>query len=790
MQFTQKTLLTLEYDKIIAMLSETALTEGAKIMAQRLMPSPEEREVRRRQRRTADARRLAEIKGYPSFGSIHDPSDSLERADKGAVLSARELLDVAKVLESARRVKEYGEADRTFETMLDDTFSYLTPNRHVEDAITRAIISEDIIADEASPALADIRRKMRAANNKIKDILQKYTSGNSRALQENIVTQRNGRYVVPVRVECRAEVAGLVHDTSSSGSTLFVEPMAVVESNNELRVLASKEEHEIERILAELSAKVSEISQTVNLNYHNLTELSFAFSCASLAMSMKAIEPEIVQQKMVHLVKARHPLLDSAKVVPISVGLGDDFDTLVITGPNTGGKTVTLKTLGLFVLMAQSGLQLPAEIGTKLGVLENVLVDIGDEQSIEQSLSTFSSHMVNIKNILESMSDCSLVLFDELGAGTDPVEGAALAAAILECVRDRGALSATTTHYAELKAFALDTNGVCNASCEFDVETLRPTYKLVIGTPGKSNAFAISEKLGIPCNVVERAKALVSSDNQRFEKVIEKLEAARIEMERDRDEAAKLRREYEQYKKSAEAELAKRLEQIEKESEDAKQKAHRLLEGARATSEYVFSELDAIKKKKDSEKFASELDEARRNLRARLRRDEELYNPVEEKTDDNYVLPRKLIRGDDVLVIDISQRGVVTSLPDKDGNLQVSAGMINIRTNIKNIKLLENEQLKKQKKQYEARRELISKTFSPELDLRGQNGEDGWFMTDKYLDDAVFAGIQSVRLIHGKGTGALRRAIWDRLKKDKRVKEYRLGMYGEGDSGVTVVELK
>ncbi len=790
MQFSEKTLTTLEYDKITASLAEAALTEGAKSLALRLLPSSNEREVRRRQARTTDARRLCEIKGYPSFGSLREVSDSLERAEKGAVLSTRELLDIAAVLSSARRVKDYGLADRTFETVLDDTFSYLTPNRTVEDAITRAIIAEDVIADEASPTLADIRRKMRAANNRIKDILQKYTSGNSRALQENIVTQRNGRYVVPVRVEYRSEIQGLVHDTSASGSTLFIEPMAVVEGNNELRMLASKEEHEIERILAELSLRVSEISQTVSLNYYNLTELAFAFSCASLSMSMKAIEPEIVKDKVIYLKNARHPLLDRAKVVPISVSLGEEFDTLVITGPNTGGKTVTLKTLGLFVLMAQSGLHIPCEEESKLGIFENVLVDIGDEQSIEQSLSTFSSHMVNIKRILEGMTERSLVLFDELGAGTDPIEGAALATSILQSVREVGALSATTTHYAELKAFALDTDGVCNASCEFDVETLRPTYKLVIGTPGKSNAFAISEKLGIPAGVVARAKELVSNDNKRFENVIEKLESARIEMERERDTAARLRREIEEYKKNTESELEKKLERAERESEAAKEKAHRLLEGARASSEYVFAELDAIKKKKESEHFAQELDEARRALRARLRSDEDRFNPVEEKVDENYVLPRKLRKGDDVLLIDIGQKGVVESEPDGDGNLQIRAGIISVRTNIKNLKLLENQQIKQQKKQYESRREIISKTFSPELDLRGQNGEDGWFMVDKYLDDAVFAGIQSVRLIHGKGTGALRRALWERLKKDKRIKEFRLGMYGEGDSGVTVVELK
>ena len=563
MLYTQKSLSTLEYDKVIEMLAARALTEGARARALSLLPSDDYDTVCARQQHTADARRLLVRKGYPPFSGVVDILGAIERAEKGAILSARELLDIAATLTSTRALADYESGDGEEKNSLSEIFARLVPNRTLETRITRAIPSADVIADEASPALADIRRKMRTAASRVKDTLQKFLGGAySRYLQENLVTTRDGRYVIPVKAEYRNEVKGLVHDISSSGATLFIEPMAVVEANNELRVLEGKEAAEIERILSELSAACADYGSTIAGNYHNLTEIAFLFSCASLAEEMRAEPPVILPTPEISLLRARHPLLDKNKVVPIDVALGGDTKTIVITGPNTGGKTVTLKTLGLFALMAQAGLQIPADERSRIGVFSEILVDIGDEQSIEQSLSTFSSHMVNIVSILNEVSPSSLVLFDELGAGTDPVEGAALAGAILETVRATGALTAATTHYAELKAYALETEGVVNASCEFDIKTLRPTYRLIVGTPGKSNAFAISSKLGLSPSIIEEAKKRLSGSSKRFEGVITKLERSRAGMERNREEAEKMRVEYEKFKREAERDLKDKIKGI------------------------------------------------------------------------------------------------------------------------------------------------------------------------------------------------------------------------------------
>ena len=542
MVFTTKTSSTLEFDKISGMLADCAATEGAKARARAISPSDDFDTVLARQTRTDDAKRLVNAKGFPPFSAPEGVVPSAERAYKGATLSPRELLDIARLLHSARAMLDYINTDKPFATSLDEIFSRLLPNRTLEDKITRSILSEDMIADEASPELAEIRRKIRAANNKIKDTLQSYIGGNRlKYLQENIVTMRNGRYVVPVKAEYKNELKGLVHDTSSSGATLFVEPMTVVEANNELKSLTTAETHEIERILSALSAECAEFSTAISRNYHNITDLAFTFACASLAMQMKAEKPMIVNKREIDLKRARHPLISRERVVPIDVSVGRDFDTLIITGPNTGGKTVTLKTIGLFAAMVQSGLQIPALETSTVGVFDKILVDIGDEQSIEASLSTFSSHMVTVVDILSKVGPRSLALFDELGSGTDPVEGAALAISILEKTQKCGAITASTTHYAELKAYALDTPRVQNASCEFDIETLRPTYRLIVGTPGRSNAFAISEKLGISDEIIARAEQLINNEDKRFENVIERLDSDRIEMERHKTEAEKMR---------------------------------------------------------------------------------------------------------------------------------------------------------------------------------------------------------------------------------------------------------
>ena len=797
MLFTAKTLSTLEYDKIINMLVECASTDGAKARAASLSPTDDFETVTTRQRRTDDAKRLINAKGYPSFSAKERVVAAADRAYKGAILSPQELLEIASLLRSARAVIDYSSTDRTFETSLDELFARIIANRDLENRITRSILSEDMIADEASPALADIRRKIRLANNKIKDTLQSYVGGaRLKYLQENLVTMRNGRYVVPVKAEYRNEIKGLVHDTSSSGATLFVEPISVVEANNELKTLANEEEREIERILASLSAECGDACTVISLDYHNITELAFYFACATLAIQMKAEMPKIVDERRIELKKARHPLIDRSKVVPIDVAIGDGFNTLIITGPNTGGKTVTLKTLGLFVLMAQSGLQVPALESSVIGIFKEVLVDIGDEQSIEASLSTFSSHMVNVADILGNVGERSLVLFDELGSGTDPIEGAALATSILEHTASKGALTAATTHYAELKIYALETPGVQNASCEFDIETLRPTYRLIVGTPGKSNAFAISEKLGIPEEIINRAGTLIKRENKRFEDVIEKLDTNRIEMEKARSEAEKMRAEYEEFKRNAEAELKRKIERSEEEIAKQTLKARQILDSARASSEFIFRQLEDVRKQEDKDRRNEMMQSAREEMRKRMRESESLMQGIDIREiakDENYKLPRPLKVGDKVFLTTINKEGIVTALADKKGMIAVTSGILKTKVSEDKLRLLDGSVKyvsDSAPKVGEGKvKKTITSTFKPEIDVRGMIGDDAWFVVDKYIDDAVLAGMPTVRIIHGKGTGALRAALWKFFKSDKRIKSYRHGEYGEGDSGVTVLTL-
>ncbi len=795
MSFSEKVLHTLEFDKIRDMLAACALTEGAADRARTLSPSDDEETVLRAQRMTTDARRLIEAKGMPSFGTVRDVTGACERADKGATLSARELLDVGDILRTSRGLLDYCYGNHLFDSALDAVFDRLLPARSLEDAIFRAIVSEDLIADEASPTLGDIRRKIRATNGKIKEILQKFIAGGSHSkyLQENIVTSRGGRYVVPVKIEYKNEVRGLIHDTSASGQTVFVEPMAVVEANNELRVLEAKEEREIERILLDLSDRVSASGNAIVLNYHNITALAFYFACASLSLQMHATAPQITPERGMCLRHARHPLIARDKVVPINVSLGNEFDTLIITGPNTGGKTVTLKTLGLFALMAQAGLHLPCDDQSSVCVFSHVLVDLGDEQSIEQSLSTFSSHMVNIVSIMEQVDKQSLVLFDELGVGTDPTEGAALAQAVIESVRDVGALCAATTHYAELKAYALQTAGVINGSCEFDVETLRPTYRLRIGAPGKSNAFAISARLGLPASIISRAQEHISSDNRQFEDVIGQLEHARMEAERMREETDRMRQEYEKFKEESEERIRMRLAEAEKTEKEAHSKASALIESAKASSHYIFEQMDRVRKARDSERLGQEMDAARRAVRAHLKENEDKFNPVrvpEQEEEGEYVLPRPLKKGDEVFVRSLQSKACVLELPDKNGNVRVQAGVLCTRVPLGELRLVTAEASGQKPKRKEGVTVNRTSSFKSEIDLRGMTGEEAWLEVDKYLDGATLSGMHTLHLIHGKGTGALRNALWKFLKGDKRVASFRLGTYGEGDGGVTVVELK
>ncbi len=788
---------TLEFDKIREMLAGVCPTEGSKKLARELRPSRAIGTVRRMLSETDAAKKMQMTKGMPPFGGVSDVTPAVERADKGAVLSTGEVLAVGRMLSASRAVLDYRKEDRTEETPLDEYFLRLVPNKKLEDKIMRCIVSDDMIADTASDTLYDIRRKMRTENNRIRDNLQKYISGGaySKFLQESIVTMRDGRYVIPVKAEYKNEVKGLVHDTSASGATLFIEPLSVVESNNELRLLERKEADEIERILSELSADIAMMAGVLLENYRLLTLLAFIFGKSQFSYKLDAIAPEITAAREMNLVRARHPLIASDKVVPISVSLGKNFDTLVITGPNTGGKTVTLKTLGLFSLMTQAGLHIPVADGSVMCVFDDILADIGDEQSIEQSLSTFSSHMVHIVEMLASIENRCLVLFDEVGAGTDPVEGAALAVSILEAVREKKALCAATTHYAELKSYALDTDGVCNASCEFDVNTLRPTYKLIIGTPGKSNAFAISQKLGLPESIIARAESYVSGENRRFEAVIERLEKERIEMEKAKTEAEMLLAQAKKEKAEMDDFVSKREAEAQKELEKARATAVRMVESARVSSDYIFAELEKVKKERESENLSKSLDEARRSIKIHLKENSDNLDPVDPKTVENYTLPRALKKGDEVILVSIGQKGVLLSDPDKSGNVQVQAGIIKTKTNIKNLMLIDGVKVtftdkngKKASAQAAADRAIAA--TSAELDLRGEYGDDACFMLDKYLDDAKRAGLSSVRIIHGKGTGALRKAVTDFLRRDNRVKSVRLGSFGEGDSGVSIAELK
>lgn len=791
---TEKTLITLEFDKIRRLLADSCPTEGAAREAMSLSPSEHIEQARRRLARTTDAKRLSDAKGMPSFGHVTDVSDICERALKGAVLTPRELLDAAALLRSSRQLLEYIRSNKLFDTVLDEIFERLLPNRQLEDRIARSIISEELIADEASSALADVRRKIRASNVKVREALARYTGGSySKFLQENIVTQRNGRYVIPVKAEHRGEIKGLIHDTSSSGATIFIEPMAVVEANNELAMLESREAHEIEKILADLSGAVASIAPSLNLNYRNITELAFTFGCAELSRRMDACEPVLVERRECMLKRARHPLIDKNTVVPISLSIGKDFDTLIITGPNTGGKTVTLKTLGLFAVMAQSGLHLPCDEGSELCIFEKILVDLGDEQSIEQSLSTFSSHMVTIVSVINEKNDRSLVLFDELGAGTDPVEGAALAIAVIEDVRRAGALCIATTHYTELKTFALDTEGVCNASCEFDVETLRPTYKLVIGTPGKSNAFAISEKLGLPKSIVDRAGELVGSENQKLDRVLGELEVMRMEAEKQLAAAREERAQYEAFRATAEADINKRIAESEKTLEAARSKAQSMVDSAKLSSDFIMEQMNKLQKQRESERLGEELAAARREIREHLRTHSDSYDPVVHRKAENYKLPRPLRKGDEVYVVSLDKTGVLLEAPDRSDKVMTQVGIIKTKLRVDDLQLIEDEpSVKKNGKEHKlsAVKVSVSRDFKGEVDLRGKTGDEAWSIVDKYFDDASIAGFHSVRLIHGKGTGALKNALWAYLRRDSRVASFRIGQFGEGDGGVTVVELK
>lgn len=794
----EKSIRTLELPAVLELLARHAVSDEAKARCLRLRPSTEAAAVEHLLDETDAAKVRVGLHGSPSFAGVKDVSRPLDRADHGGVLNTRELLDIAGVLTAARRVSDY-DAERQGEAIaIDRLFSALHVNRYLEDKIRSAILDEETIADTASPELADIRRSMRAAASKGRQILQRIISSPSYAkvLQEALITQRDGRFVVPVKAECKGSLPGLVHDVSSSGATLFVEPMGVVQANNELKELQAKEDKEIDRVLRILSGECAAQRENILYDYDLLVQLDTIFARAQLSYAMDAGRPLVRKRGGIDLKRARHPLLDPAKAVPVTVSLGGAYDTLVITGPNTGGKTVTLKTLGLLSLMAQCGLHIPAGDQSAVQVFTRILADVGDEQSIEQSLSTFSAHMANTVEILQQADDRSLILFDELGAGTDPVEGAALAIAIIQDVRAKGALTAATTHYAELKTFAMTTAGVENASCEFDVQTLRPTYRLLIGIPGKSNAFAISRRLGLEESVIENAKAQMDSESVRFEDVLTQLEEKRQRLEKAQGEADRLWRQREEDARKART----FREQMEKAKDNARAKgeteARRIVQQAQRQADEVFAELEQLRRQQRAD--YQSVNDRKADIRRRLNEAESELHRRDGSAEPIPAPTRPIAVGDTVELSGVRTGATVLAV-NGDGTLLLQAGKMKMTVKAAQVRLLETaEEVEKKKKQSDAARQRSSGAVtlntgaraSAELDIRGLETLEAESVVENYLDAASRAKLGSVTIIHGKGTGALRAAVHQMLKKNRQVKSFRLGRYGEGEAGVTVVELK
>lgn len=780
-----------ELDKILKLLAEQTASEDASEQALALEPAVSTDEVRRRLQETDDAFVLMAKFGSPSFSGLKNVANPLRRAQAGGVLNLVDFLRIAGVLRTMRAISDWRRKSEGMKTTLDWRFESVVPNKYLEEKINAVVISEEEVADNASPELASIRRRIRAASSRVREQLDKMirSAAYQKYLQDPIVTMRGGRYVVPVKAECRGEIPGLVHDTSSSGATVFVEPMGVVEANNEIRVLQSRESAEIERILAELSAEAGGFADLIIESYHAAVGLDLVFAKGQLAYKMKASMPKVNDTGRILLNQARHPLIDPKQVVPMNIELGTTFDTLVITGPNTGGKTVTLKTLGLLTLMAMCGLMLPVGDNSEISVFHQVLADIGDEQSIEQSLSTFSAHMTNIIQIIEQADERSLILLDELGAGTDPVEGAALAMAILEALRERHARVAATTHYAELKVYALQTAGVENGSCEFDVATLRPTYRLLIGVPGRSNAFAISSRLGLNQEIVDRARELVSGEDRRFEDVVQNLEQSRQKLETERRqaqeqnaEARRISEEAREYRERLEREAAKEIEQ-------ARERAAQLVARTRAQADALLEELEEMKRQGAKSMTA----EQRARMKAGMRDMESASDPVSRKEPETYVLPRPLKAGDDVLIFDIDKEGTVVETPAPDDKkVLVQAGIIKTRVPVENLRLLE-QKTQNRKARRSGTRNVPKRSDAPvmtEVDVRGEDSIEAVMSVDRAIDSALLSGIHQLTIIHGKGTGVLRTAVQQHLRRHPSVRTYRLGVFGEGESGVTIVELK
>ena len=790
MDLYEKSQNILELNRVLEMLAGEAVSDGAKEAALALRPESDRDTVKQLLAETGAAKRMMVLHGTPSFSGVTDVSASIKRAGAGGMLNTRELLSIAAVLKTARLILSYASGDEAGGGEIGYMFSELRANKYLEEKITNSIVGDDELADSASPALADIRRQMRAAGERVRQALQKIISSPTyqKVLQEPIITVKNGRYVVPVKAEHKSAVPGLTHDISSSGATHFIEPMSAVKANNEIRELLGKEEQEIGRILMEMSAEASDFGESIMRNYSALVRLDLVFAKAKLSYQLEASEPEISERGELSLIKARHPLIDKKKVVPIDVSLGGEYDTLVITGPNTGGKTVSLKTIGLMCLMTQCGLHIPVKDGSVVPIFDKVLADIGDEQSIEQSLSTFSSHMTNIVSILEECDDSTLVLFDELGAGTDPAEGAALAVSIIEYARRFGTHIAATTHYAELKIYAMTMPGVMNASCEFDVATLKPTYKLLLGIPGKSNAFAISRRLGIPDVIIKDAEARMESGDRDFQEALENLEKARVEAENSRAEL-NLLREKARADAGASEKLRRELEtEREKITKTARREAEKIIEDARSTADAAFREIERLRKSAATETDWQRLNEAKAEMRKSLN-DAEAKLGVREEAE-KPVPTRPAAAGDTVEILSIGARADVIKV-NKDGTLELQAGIMKVSAKQSEVRVLEGERVKTPKQH-------SSKTVTPmsveagrsEVDLRGMMAEEAVAVTERFIDTASMRHIEEVRIIHGKGTGVLREAVQKALKRNPQVKSFRLGRFGEGEAGVTVVTLK
>ena len=792
MTLFEKSLDILELPEILKMLAAEAVCLPAKDEALKLCPFTDAETVLLNLSETSSAKDMMVLRQCPPFSGVKDVRASIKRAHKGGMLNTRELLDVAGLLRASAASVAYRRNDKTTETTeIDYLFDSLSPNKQLENKISAAIISEEEISDNASRELSEIRRHIRIQSEKIRQTLNKIITSPAyaKALQEPIITIRNDRYVVPVKAEHKSSMPGLVHDVSSSGATQFIEPMTVVNINNELRELAAREKQEIERILMELSADVSEFGTNIDNDFEVLVKHDFIFAKAKLSYKLEAIKPQLSEDFRIVLSRARHPLLMSDEAVPIDLKLGGDFDTLIITGPNTGGKTVALKTLGLLCAMVQCGLHIPVKDGSTVPVFSSILADIGDEQSIEQSLSTFSSHMTNIISILENCKSDSLLMFDELGAGTDPVEGAALAISIIEHARNKGSLIAATTHYAELKSFAVTTCGVVNASCEFDVETLRPTYKLIIGIPGKSNAFAISKRLGLSDDIIEDAKKRVSRENAAFEDALSDLEKTRVSLETERNETRILLKEANTSKRIADEIKSKLDLQREKAEDAARREASVILDDARKTAEAVMSELSELRKKAAENADMHSINENKAEMFRKI--NEAQHALGKEITDRDYTPPsRDIVAGDKVKLRNLGTFADVISV-SPDNVLTLQAGVMKITARVSEVSLAEDEiqpEIKKLIRKSEAKlRETVSK---PEIDLRGMNVDDALPVLESFIDNARMAKLSSVTVIHGKGTGVLRKAVHNSLKREKHgIKSFRLGVYGEGEDGVTIVEL-